>query len=151
MLPLSLASLAHGSVAGSDLLVLLHLPKASQRNTEPTLWPCRCNVIQSVSTVLAWIFSHGEIASYIRLEVLCIFNTGEFISLFSLAKGKVRPLSSVQKHIKGKGWAKKTQQQQQNLCLKHFRVLMQHIREWKELPGSYLTVVAVVNVVLFHY
>lgn len=85
----------------------LLLPKASWRNTELTLWPCSCNVIQSMVMFLCWIFSGGEIASYIRLELLCIFNTGEFIFLFSLAKGKVRPLSSVQKHIKGKGWVKK--------------------------------------------
>lgn len=39
----------------------------------------------------------------------------------------------------------------QILCIKHSSVLMQHIREQKELSGSYLAVVAIVNVVLFHY
>lgn len=79
----------------------------------------------------------------------CAFLTLGYFS-FSSAKAKVKHFVESKNTSKEKGEQKK-KKKRQSLCIKHFRVLIEHIREQKELSGSYLAVVAIVNVVLFHY
>lgn len=69
------------------------------------------------------------------------------VFIFYSAKDKVKDFVESKKTSMEKGEGKK---KKQTLCIKHFRV-MRHIRERKELSGFYLAVVAIVNVILFHY
>lgn len=134
---------------------LHHQPKASQGNDDQPLqpvWPGGCNALHSLLIFLCWVFSYGFLQDEITSKGLSqVCNLFEYLTLvvFSFLQQKTRSsiLSSPKKTSTQKGEGKK----RQTLCIKHFHVLMQYIREQKELSGSYLAVVATVNVVLFHY
>lgn len=89
--------------------------------------------------------------SHTSKALLQVWKVCKFLTLwcfvFFPTKDKVKRFVESKKSSKGKGEKKR----KQTLYKKHFRVLMQPIREQKELSGSYLAVVAIVNVVFFHY
>lgn len=128
----------------------LHRPKASQGSGEQPSQPSDsadampCSPSKDLFAEFSLMVSHRM---KLPLKCYCRSEISVVVFILSSTKDKVKHSVESKKTSKEKGKEKK----KQTLCIKHFRVLKQHIREQRELSGSYLAVVAIVNVVLFHY